>query len=494
MAVRNGVGSPAILYEVFIAAVLFMLLPHSFLAKIGALLPADSSGYGALKAREYTKERIDQASVAFRELYETVKTASGADRNDNDIATVFDKAAEVTCRTCPLSARCWNREYENTLTMLNDIAPKMLERGKLLKADFPGHFTETCLNLTGLIDATNEEVRGLLSRRQYRNRLRENQTAAFNQYADIASILKGLANELGSDISLEPLLERRLQKYLRSQSVDAGTAVFRGRGGRLQAEITGDLGPLKKESAYLDKLSAVLGVRLCCAEDKEPDRLTLFEAEPLAASVGVAAQSKQNRRNSGDRVTYFKTDDGILHVLLSDGMGTGDDAARYSGDAVRILERFLRAGVAAKTALRILNDLMLLKNENDTGCATVDLFSINLFSGDTKLYKYGAAPSYVRQGKTVHRISGKSFAAGLGAPPLNAPDYLKIKMNPGFTAVILSDGVTGGRDDGWLREMIASFEGTSPGELARAILKASSEKNGQEDDMTVLAVTVSERA
>ncbi len=268
MAVRNGVGSPAVLYEVFIAAVLFMLLPHSFLSKVGALLPADGSGYGALKAREYTKERIEQASAAFRELYETVKTAAGADKNDNDIATVFDRAAEVTCRTCPLASRCWNREYEDTLTMFNDIAPKMLERGKLLKMDFPDHFAETCLNLTGLIDAVNEEVRGLLCRRRYRNRLRENQSAAFNQYADIASILKGLAAELGSDISLEPLLERRLQKYLRSQSVDAGTAVFRGRGGRLRAEITGGLGPLKKESAYLDKLSAVLGVRLCVPKKK----------------------------------------------------------------------------------------------------------------------------------------------------------------------------------------------------------------------------------
>jgi serine phosphatase RsbU (regulator of sigma subunit) len=66
-------------------------------------------------------------------------------------------------------------------------------------------------------------------------------------------------------------------------------------------------------------------------------------------------------------------------------------------------------------------------------------------------------------------------------------------MDPGFIAVILSDGVISGKDDGWLQEMIVSFEGISPGELARTILKASSETNGQEDDMTVLAVAVSER-
>lgn len=492
----DSVGSTAILYEVFIASVIFMVIPNSFMSKAGAMLPAETSGYGILKARDYTKQRVEQTAQAFRDLYETVKTAAGADRNDSDIATVFDKAAEITCRKCALTAKCWHREYESTLSLLNDIAPQMLERGKLLKSDFPDYFSERCLNLSGFIDAVNDELRALLYRRQYRNRLRENQNAAFNQYADIAAVLKGMAAELGSEIKIEPLLEHKLHKYLRSQSIEANTAVFRDRGGRLHAEITsGSLNTLKKDEQYLDKLSAVLGSRLCAAEDnRKPDCLMLFEAEPLAVTVGVAALKKQERQSSGDQGKYFKTDEGVFYVLLSDGMGTGDGAARLSSDTVRILERFLRSGVAAKTSLRILNDLMLLKNENDTGCATVDLFSINLFNGEARMFKYGAAPSYIRHGKTVQSIKGKSLAAGLGAPPLDSPDYLKMRIEPGNFAVIVSDGVTGGLDDSWLRDLISQFEGISPNELARSILEAAAIKFGSEDDITVLTILVKERA
>ena len=35
------------------------------------------------------------------------------------------------------------------------------------------------------------------------------------------------------------------------------------------------------------------------------------------------------------------------------------------------------------------------------------------FTGETCFYKYGAAPSYVRTGKSVRRVSGESLAAGL---------------------------------------------------------------------------------
>lgn len=51
--------------------------------------------------------------------------------------------------------------------------------------------------------------------------------------------------------------------------------------------------------------------------------MTLLEAEPLAVSVGIAALKKRGEKVSGDRGSYFKTDSGVLCVILSDGMGTG---------------------------------------------------------------------------------------------------------------------------------------------------------------------------
>lgn len=491
----GNTGVPAILYEAFIASVVFIVLPSSFMARLSALVPGTGSGYGVIKAQEYTKNRVDQTALAFRDLYETVRTAVGEESNDNDIATVFDKAADVTCLNCAKTAKCWHQEYSSTLDAINNATPAMFERGSLLDSDLPEYFKKTCVNLSEFTDAVNNELKSLLYRRQYKKRLRENQNAAFNQYGDISSILDGISEELGVGISSEPELENRLRKYLRSLSIQAETAVFRDRSGRLHAQIFGaNFSALKRIPDYLDKLTAVFNIRLCTDESKTTsDCISLLEAEPLAASVGISCKKKNEKEASGDRGAYFKTEEGILYVLLSDGMGTGDMAAKYSGDAVRILERFLRSGVAPETAVRMLNDLMLLKNEDDTGCATVDLVCINLFTGAARMFKYGAAPSYLRRGSAVRRIKGKSLAAGLGVPPHDAPDQLKMELKADSMAVIISDGVTAGLDDGWLCELISKFEGQNPRELAGLIIDAASEKFGAEDDMTVIVICVTDR-
>ena len=494
----GNAGVPSLLYESFAASVIFIMLPASFMSRLGALLPRTISGNGASRAREYTKERIEQASLAFRDLYETVKEKSGTDRNDADVATVFDRAAETACRKCAFSSKCWQTNYQSTLDAMNNAAPKMLERGRLEESDFPAHFTDECVNLKGYIMSVNAELRGLLYRRQYRSRLRENQNAAFNQYSEVSAILSGLSLELGGGVTLEPELEERLAKYLQSLGITADSAVFRGRGGRLRAEITGPsaASTLKKDPAYLDKLSAALGARVCTDEAKpSPDKLIFLEAEPLAAAVGISCMKKSGQDVSGDKGAYFKTDDGILYVILSDGMGTGELAARYSSDAVRILERFLRSGVAAEAAVRMLNDLLLLKNEDETGCATVDLVSINLFTGEANMFKYGAAPSYLRQEDSIRRVRGKSLAAGLGMPPLNAPDHVKMELKPGSVAVMVSDGIVSGADDGWLEDKLMDFAGgENPRDLSKAIIDEAVEKSGKEDDMTVIAIQVSKRA
>lgn len=492
----GSTGVPAILYEVFIASVLFMVLPASFMARLSVLLPGVTAGHGTARALAYTKNRVDLTALAFRDLYETVKTATGSGLNDSDIAQLFDRAAEKTCLPCLNAAQCWNKNYTATVDAMNNATSLMLRRGALVEEDFAESFKRSCVHLDSYTAAVNLELKGLLYRQQYKKRLRDNQSAAFNQYADISAILSGISEDLDSSICGEAALENRLRKYLRSQNLPGDAAVFRDRGGRLHTEILGlQQSALQKLPGYLDKLSAAVNVRLSpAAETEDAHRVVLLEAEPLCVSVGISCKKRSEKEQSGDRGTYFKTDEGLFYVLLSDGMGTGAEAARYSADAVRILERFLRAGVAPEPAVRLLNDLMLLKNEDDTGCATVDLISMSLFTGAARLYKYGAAPSYLRQGGAVRRLRGKSLAAGLGIPPHDAPDRLKMELKAGAVAVIVSDGVTGGADDTWLCDLLLRFEGLDPKALSTAIIDAACDTVGTEDDMTVICLFVDSRS
>ena len=222
-------------------------------------------------------------------------------------------------------------------------------------------------------------------------------------------------------------------------------------------------------------------------------KLTLMEAEPLAVSVGIAAMKKKGEKVSGDRGTYFKTDAGVLCVILSDGMGCGPEAAKESQEVIDILEKFLRAGIDPAVAMKTLNSVMLLKCGDNWGFATVDLMCVDLFTGETCFYKYGAAPSYVMSGKSIRRIKCETFAPGLSGSAGAAPDVVRMRLKPGSTAIIASDGVVGDTDDTWLRGLLGSA-GSDMKKLARDTLREAEKTCGNCDDMTVLAVRVEERS
>lgn len=483
------------LFEVFAASVGFMLLPSGLLARVGALIQPLSAGMGESGLRKYASRRVEGIARAFDDV-SAVARRNSEFVNDNDIARVFDRAADAACMRCKRRDECWVKNYMETLDALNQATAAMTERGLLEAEDIPEWFRDKCTGLAAFVAAVNAELRASAGRRQFRARMEESRSAAWSQYEDFAEILIDVARELGSLNGADPLAERRLMRYLRSQDIEADAAVFRDSTGRLRAVVeSGKLSALTRDPAYLDKLSAVLGVRLCRPNSSAEGRLTLLEAEPLAVSVGIAAMKKKGENVSGDRGTYFKTDAGVLCVILSDGMGTGEDAAAESVEAVEILERFLRSGVEPATAMKILNSVMLLRNGDEWGFATVDLMCVDLFTGETSFYKYGAAPSYVRTGKSVRRVTGESLAAGLMSGEGAAPDVVRMRLKPGSVAVIASDGVITGEDDAWLREQLRDEPGDKDMKsLAREVLRKAADEYGAGDDMTVLAVRVEARA
>ena len=481
------------LYECMGASLIFLFLPSSLLGRTGVLLQTMEQGSGELGLRRYMSRRLGELGRVYADIYETVRENLTGRSNDEDVSKLFDRAADAVCAGCREKNRCWNLDYMDTLSALNDATPAMRRRGSLAAEDLPAHFRDRCTALPSLVDAINAELRA----RAYRQRLRvvaeENRGAAWEQYREMAGVLDRLSRELGDRSGGEPQIEQRLQRYLRSLDIEAQTAVFRS-GGRLRAVIEADsLAPLFREEDYLAKLSEVIGVRLCQPEEltEGNTRVTFLEAEPLAVSVGIAAMKKQGESVSGDRGSYFKTDEGVLCVILADGMGSGPEAARDSARVVGILERFLRGGTEPAIAMQILNSVMLLRSGDDWGYATVDLMCVDLFSGEAAFYKYGAAPSYVKNGKRIRQIKSETLAPGLTPGCAAAPDALRLKLRPGSTALIVSDGVTSG-EDAWLRELLQE-ERSDMKTLAKTALRTAAEQAGASDDMTVIAVRLEKR-
>ena len=172
-------------------------------------------------------------------------------------------------------------------------------------------------------------------------------------------------------------------------------------------------------------------------------------------------------------------------------MGSGIHANRESTLALRLLEQFLQAGMETEHALKTLNTALALREEELGAFTTIDLLQLNLYTGDGILFKFGAAPTYLKKGSTIRRITGTSLPAGLSLDPNTNPDRTPIHLNAGDCVLMISDGVCSIEDDQWIRELFSAFTGESPKELAKQLLTQSPQT--ATDDRTALVVQLMER-
>lgn len=209
-------------------------------------------------------------------------------------------------------------------------------------------------------------------------------------------------------------------------------------------------------------------------------------ATPLGYRIGSGLRPREGQRVCGDQLAIFEVGS-TLYLLLSDGMGTGEPAHREAAMTVRLLREFLEAGIEPVSALRTLNAALMLRGEEGGGFTTIDLLALQRPTGAGTLYKYGAAPSYLKRGGCVTRVTGQSLPAGLqqGA---DGPESTRLSLQAGSFFVMVSDGVADETDDEWLQNLMAGWSGQSAEALASLILSESRTRRGLRDDCAVLVL------
>ena len=196
----------------------------------------------------------------------------------------------------------------------------------------------------------------------------------------------------------------------------------------------------------------------------------------------LAVCSASREKANGDRCLWFAGPECRYYILLVDGMGTGEGAARDGRNAGEFLKKLLCAGYPASHALKTFNSFCALQGR--AGAVTVDLAELRLDTGRATVYKWGAAPSYlVSRGETV-KIGTAGPPPGLSVTDSQETTE-RLSLRRGETLVLLSDGA-GGEEAlrqawGWSTE--------PPGELAARILEGSRQEGG--DDATVAVVRLS---
>ncbi|MDR1101405.1 MAG: SpoIIE family protein phosphatase [Clostridiales bacterium] len=206
-------------------------------------------------------------------------------------------------------------------------------------------------------------------------------------------------------------------------------------------------------------------------------------------NLGVCRKSAKPGEQCGDNYSFTKTSNDNKAVLtLSDGMGTGDTASRYSGAAVELMEMFLHAGLSKNSAFGLVNSVLMLGD--DETFATIDVAIIDLITGQAEFIKMGANTGYIAQqngGRTeVKTLLSSSLPAGI----LRVVDAESstCHVDAGDYVIMMSDGVESPQN-AWVKGFLyGTFaERTDPQSLAEAIVKNAPDTR---DDMLVVVCEI----
>ena len=494
-----GTGSDLfipLLSELTAAVLLFASLPEAvWNALRRTLLPETLVGEKTrLKLRRAAGHCATEAAQAFYELYLAMLSgaAEGRAAGDENLRVVFDRASDRVCKSCVLCAQCWQKDYVTTLAALNDVTQPMLARGRAEMQDFPYHFSSRCVHLPELIRAINSALFALRERQSLRRQQEENRSLLARQYAGITDILRQLGAEVTQDVTAQPMMEKQIRRYAAAFGWIDRVCAVRDAQGRLIVELYGDgiADILRQGEGFSAGLSALLDVALTEPREMENEFgtcLEMHERAPFRAVVGIGRQQRSGVSVSGDSGCWFLTDAGVACLLLADGMGSGAAAAQDSRMLVSSMERFLRAGIPLGDALGAVSPALRLRSDG-TRFVTLDALTLDLFTGQAESLKCGAAPSYVRTDGRWSVLAGKSLPVGL-SDEKNQSQSVPLRLSHGDLFIMVSDGVSDGLDDAWVRELLREHGGEGPKELA-ARLVTEARGRGSDDDRTAIVMRV----
>jgi len=378
----------------------------------------------------------------------------------------------------------------------------LTDYGKRKLLTYADSFQELAASMIVTYDGAGSNRQEILERR----RLSQKQEVICKNMSEVSKILADMAAEV---FRARPLPERQYKKVvqlLRSERLQVTDLFYLYDSDEAEAEERLTLGVRMRTDKpggirtreVGDMLSVILDERLIPAPTADylverEEKYYFFVKEPVFMVMpGYAKAIREGERMSGDNYSLIESVDGKLTVLLSDGMGSGEKAAQDSEKVLDLMEKMIEAGYNIPTAMGLVNSALEAGEEENM--STLDVCSMDLYSGMCYFMKAGAAATFLKSHTYVEKISMNTLPLGV----LNnlEEEQISRELIENDYIIMVTDGVTDALAMSGYEDMLCSYLGDlqerNPGELASKVLQfALRHSNGRiMDDMTVVVLGI----
>lgn len=452
-------------------------------------------------------DKLNQLAGMFNDLADTIGHISvGAKEKIREDETnyLLSTVGKQVCGECQRRSECWEKDFYKTYqAMLDTFA--MAEAGSLTLRTMTKPLKDNCHKKAELIETINLVAERNRVNHYWQKRLSETRQMVTEQMRATGLILTNLGQEMRKD----PRSDKETEKKLEDKCAVVGC-------GLKSVQISGDestktvdirkspcngtrecVNTVLPIAASLVREKMTLDARCGNAVRNKSCHLSLQVAKRYTVETGIAYIAKE-QGVCGDTCSVAPLNRGKVSLMLSDGMGSGKQAANESAMAVRFLERLLAAGFDVDVAVKTVNSMLMLRTP-DESFATVDMCIIDTYSGETEFLKIGSAPTFIKRVREVTTVTSASLPIGILHQIEIEP--IRVSLVGGDIIVMVSDGIAdvlprGVEKENWVANVLRRTAAVNPQDIADLILAQAKELAGVNvrDDMTVLAARLVEKS
>lgn len=489
-------GSMIFITEIIIGSMVFLLIPRSLGVVIGKFFYRRPYLHTQESASKSLCLKLNLASDALLDVSGTVTQVSQelGKINAPDFKSVLSYIEQDACAGCKLRLHCWENKNSDTVEAIMKMINIVKGCDNDPKDNSLNEFRGRCLRVKKMEDAVQNRYSHYASLLAAENRIDEVRQVVSEQFEGISAMLHELSSNISNEQQFDPNAAESAVSALKNIGIHTLECAAKvDKFGRLSLEMKVAL----NNDTVLNRLQIMKILSIACERDFDSPNiskageyalLTINEHPNYRIDIGIEQHCAVTGSICGDAYKCFNDGKGHFIMILSDGMGTGGRAAVDGAMASGLMARLLKAGFGYDCSLKILNSSMLFKS-SDESLATMDIASIDLFTGVTELYKAGAAPTLVRRNGRSGRAESRSLPIGILKEV--SFDRAGIRLKSGDILLLVSDGVTFDGTE-WIREELENWRDGGAQDLAEHIGDCARRRcfNSRSDDITVLAAII----
>ncbi len=430
------------LIETAIASILFIITPHKFFIRAKTRLSVSAySGEGSA-IKNMVLLRLRAARDALGNMSGTVAKVSEIlkEKAVPDTTGVYLRVRDGVCTDCASYQKCWAEGLPGTLGEFDAVIEEIRKTGSVTPSFVPQSLQSRCIRTMSLCDSFNKNYSSYSARLGAEGRINEMRKITADQFDTVCEMLDDLLVDFEKGARVLAGKSEALKNSLEDIGADAFVNCYEDE----------DLNMYVNMSVSTDCKVTAEEIKECIErvterEFSSPAVITgdteknlMFWEIPLYSAECIYHQlSSAENEICGDCFDSFFDGKGNFIALLSDGMGTGSRAAIDGAMTASLLSRLIVSGFSFPCALRLVNSAMLVKSR-DESLATLDILKINLYNGQSVIYKAGAAVSLLYRNGKVSEIKKSAMPIGI----LRQAEFATVRggLKEDDVLIMMSDG------------------------------------------------------